>query len=102
MSAEIARPRGRPARKSYRCSTLTSSTDKRRFLDTPGTTLLTYTPNGKYVITGGSNSAIRVYTSGEDGEPKTIDEGVDGHFGIGATVRAGAFSYWQSRLTRIG
>ncbi|KAJ6171586.1 Dihydroxy-acid/6-phosphogluconate dehydratase [Penicillium chermesinum] len=51
----------------------------------PGTTVLAYTPNGKQIITGGSNSAIRVYTSGEDGEPKTIDEGVDGHFGIGAT-----------------
>lgn len=55
-------------------------------LDTPGTTILTYTPNGRQVITGGSNSAIRIYTVGQDGEPKTIDRGVDGHLGIGATV----------------
>ncbi|OJJ35702.1 hypothetical protein ASPWEDRAFT_40934 [Aspergillus wentii DTO 134E9] len=54
-------------------------------LDTPGTTILTYTPNGRQVITGGSNSAIRIYTVGQDGEPKTIDRGVDGHLGIGAT-----------------
>ncbi|KAJ5189761.1 Dihydroxy-acid/6-phosphogluconate dehydratase [Penicillium cf. griseofulvum] len=40
------------------------------------------------IITGGSNSAIRIYTVGEDGEPKTIDEGVDAHFGIGATNRS--------------
>lgn len=38
------------------------------------------------MITGGSNSAIRIYTVGQDGEPKTVDEGVDGHLGIGATV----------------
>lgn len=54
--------------------------------DTPGTTVLAYTPDGRRVITGGSNSAIRIYTVGQDGEPKTIDEGVDGHLGIGATV----------------
>lgn len=56
------------------------------FADTPGSTVLTYTPNGRYIVTGGSNSAIRIYTVGQDGEPKTIDEGNDGHLGIGATV----------------
>ncbi|RAL10745.1 chromosome segregation protein [Aspergillus homomorphus CBS 101889] len=66
MSSEAMRPRGRPAH-------------------TPGTTVLAYTPDGQRVVTGGSNSAIRIYTVGQDGEPKTIDEGVDGHLGIGAT-----------------
>ncbi|KAJ5888829.1 hypothetical protein N7495_008870 [Penicillium taxi] len=66
MSTDTIRPRGRPAH-------------------TPGSTVLAYQPDGKRVITGGSNSAIRIYTVGEDGEPKTVDEGVDGHFGIGAT-----------------
>jgi chromosome transmission fidelity protein 4 len=56
------------------------------FPDTPGTTILTYTPDGRRVITAGSNSAIRVYNIGQDGEPKTIDEGVEAHFGIAATV----------------
>ncbi|KAL4875547.1 WD40-repeat-containing domain protein [Aspergillus karnatakaensis] len=65
MSDSI-RPRGRPAH-------------------TPGTTVLTYTPDGRYIVTGGSNSAIRIYTVGQDGEPKTIEEGADGQLGIGAT-----------------
>ncbi|KAL1971678.1 hypothetical protein VTN31DRAFT_2299 [Thermomyces dupontii] len=67
MTSESIRPRGRPAH-------------------TPGTTILTYTPDGKRVITAGSNSAIRIYTVGQDGEPTTVDEGVEGHFGIAATV----------------
>ncbi|PYH88086.1 chromosome segregation protein [Aspergillus ellipticus CBS 707.79] len=66
MASEAMRPRGRPAH-------------------TPGTTVLAYTPDGRRVITGGSNSAIRIYTVGQDGEPKTVDEGNDGHLGIGAT-----------------
>ncbi|BCR83878.1 uncharacterized protein ACHE_11280S [Aspergillus chevalieri] len=66
MSSEAIRPRGRPAH-------------------TPGTTVLGYTPDGRRVITGGSNSAIRIYTVGQDGEPTTVDEGVDGNLGIGAT-----------------
>ncbi|KAI2085436.1 DNA polymerase alpha accessory factor Mcl1 [Ophidiomyces ophidiicola] len=65
MAPEAARPRGRPAH-------------------TPGVTVLSYTPNGRKVITGGSNSAIRIYTTAEDGEPKTVDEGVDGHLAIAA------------------
>jgi chromosome transmission fidelity protein 4 len=48
--------------------------------------VLTYTPDGRRIVTGGSNSAIRVYTVGEDGEPKTIDDGVDGNLGVVATV----------------
>jgi WD40 repeat protein len=55
-------------------------------VDTPGTTILSYTPDGRRVITAGSNSAIRIYTIGEDGEPMTVDDGVDGHLGIVATV----------------
>lgn len=51
--------------------------------------MLAYTPNGKRVITGGSNSAIRIYTVGQDGEPQTVDEGVDANHGIGATVCSG-------------
>lgn len=66
MSYDAIRPRGRPAH-------------------TPGTTVLTYTPNGRKIITGGSNSAIRIYTVGLDGEPMTVDESVDGHLTVGAT-----------------
>ncbi|KAJ5539233.1 hypothetical protein N7513_007565 [Penicillium frequentans] len=67
MSSDAIRPRGRPAH-------------------TPGTTTLAYTPDGKRIITAGSNSAIRIYTVDQDGEPKTVDEGLlDGYVGIGAT-----------------
>ncbi|KAL9107530.1 MAG: hypothetical protein Q9187_008415, partial [Circinaria calcarea] len=39
-----------------------------------GPTFLTYTPNGRKLITAGSNNAIRVYTTGSDGEPTNIDD----------------------------
>ncbi|KAJ5343333.1 Dihydroxy-acid/6-phosphogluconate dehydratase [Penicillium brevicompactum] len=55
---------------------------------TPGTTILAYTPDGNRIITGGSNSAIRVYNIDGDGEPRTIDEGVDSHFGIAVKGRS--------------
>ena len=88
MASDAIRPRGRPARKSVYILTFSMDgvADLGTNLDTPGTTVLAYTPNGRRVITGGSNSAIRIYTVGQDGEPKTVDEGVDGHMGIGATV----------------
>ncbi|OJD20036.1 hypothetical protein AJ78_00052 [Emergomyces pasteurianus Ep9510] len=66
MTSETVRLRGRPAH-------------------TPGTTILSYTPNGRQVITAGSNSAIRIFTIGEKDEPKTVDDGVDGRLGIVAT-----------------
>ena len=47
---------------------------------------MTYTPDGRRIITGGSNSAIRIYTVDEDGEPQTVDDGMDGHVGVAATV----------------
>ncbi|KKZ64599.1 chromosome transmission fidelity protein 4 [[Emmonsia] crescens] len=66
MASETVRLRGRPAH-------------------TPGTTILSYTPNGRQVITAGSNSAVRIFTIGEKDEPKTVDDGVDGRMGIVAT-----------------
>ncbi|OJD26907.1 hypothetical protein ACJ73_01699 [Blastomyces percursus] len=66
MASETVRLRGRPAH-------------------TPGTTILSYTPNGRQVITAGSNSAIRIFTIGGKDEPKTVDDGVDGRLGIAAT-----------------
>ncbi|KAH0565624.1 hypothetical protein GP486_000982 [Trichoglossum hirsutum] len=40
----------------------------------PGQTYLTYTPDGKRLITAGSNNAIRIYTTGSDGEPINVDD----------------------------
>ncbi|KAJ5126182.1 hypothetical protein N7526_008359 [Penicillium atrosanguineum] len=69
------------ARISQRKQTLEDDCDK----TPPGPTVLAYTPDGRRVITGGSNQAIRIYTVGEDGEPKTVDGAIDGHCAIGAT-----------------
>ncbi|KAK2745604.1 hypothetical protein FQN55_006094 [Onygenales sp. PD_40] len=66
MASETVRLRGRPAH-------------------TPGTTILSYTPNGQRVITAGSDSAIRIFKIGENDEPKTVDDGADGRLGIVAT-----------------
>lgn len=93
MSSEALRPRGRPARGYLFFFFVVWDPPANGYAihsDTPGPTVLTYTPDGKRVITGGSNSAIRIYAVGKDGEPTTVDEGVDGHLGIGATVRGGS------------
>ncbi|KAL8837357.1 MAG: hypothetical protein Q9176_005775 [Flavoplaca citrina] len=55
MSSVTQRVRGRPAHPS-------------------GPTFLTYTPDGKKLITAGSNNVVRVYTTGSDGEPTNIDD----------------------------
>ncbi|TKA61016.1 hypothetical protein B0A49_09649 [Cryomyces minteri] len=41
---------------------------------TPGPTFLSYTPNGKKLITVGLNNAIRVFETGSDAEPTNIDD----------------------------
>lgn len=54
--------------------------------DTPGPTFLCYTPNGRKLITVGLNNAIRVFTTGSDAEPVTIDECSDSNTAVAATV----------------
>ncbi|KAI9831243.1 MAG: hypothetical protein M1819_005171 [Sarea resinae] len=44
------------------------------YQDTPGPTFLSYTPNGRRLITAGSNDSIRIYTTGSVGEPANIDD----------------------------
>ena len=63
------------------CSTSTDSSDP------AGPTCLTYTPDGKKLITAGSNDVIRVYTTGSDGEPTNIDDCQENNTAIAATVR---------------
>ncbi len=50
-----------------------------------GPTCLAYTPNGKNLITAGSNSVVRVYTTGSDGEPTNIDDCQENNLAIAAT-----------------
>lgn len=54
--------------------------------DTAGPTSLTYTPDGKYLITVGSNELIRKYTVASEDEPITIDHTQDGKTSVTATV----------------
>ena len=55
-------------------------------IDTPGPTYLTYTPNGRKIITAGLNNAIRVFQSGSDAEPTNIDDCQESNTAIVATV----------------
>ncbi|MCJ1312498.1 hypothetical protein MMC25_006172 [Agyrium rufum] len=50
-----------------------------------GPTFLTYTPNGRKLITAGSNKAVRVYTTGSDGEPTNIDDCQENNFALAAS-----------------
>ncbi|EMC96447.1 hypothetical protein BAUCODRAFT_24221 [Baudoinia panamericana UAMH 10762] len=51
----------------------------------PGPTFLAYTPNGKKLITVGSNGAFRIFQHGSDGEPAVIDVLSDSHTCVAAT-----------------
>ncbi|KAF2755697.1 WD40 repeat-like protein [Pseudovirgaria hyperparasitica] len=50
-----------------------------------GPTYLSYTPNGKKLITVGLNNAIRVFQSGSDAEPVTIDDCTDSNTAVDST-----------------
>ncbi len=53
--------------------------------DAPGPTYLSYTPNGKKLITVGVNGALRVFQHGSDNEPAIIDVLTDGHTAVAST-----------------
>ncbi|KAF2478889.1 WD40-repeat-containing domain protein [Neohortaea acidophila] len=50
----------------------------------PGPTFLSYTPNGKKLVTVGLNGALRVFQHGYDGEPATIDVNTEEHLAVAA------------------
>ncbi|KAF2840400.1 putative chromosome segregation protein [Patellaria atrata CBS 101060] len=52
---------------------------------TPGPTFLSYTPNGRKLITVGLNNAIRVFQTGSDAEPANIDDCQDSNTAIAAS-----------------
>lgn len=95
------RVRARPARKSI----FFHSSKSHRVewilihLDPLGPTCLTYTPNGKQLITAGSNNVVRVYTTGSDGEPTNIDDCQENNLAIAATVSIRTlWTQWTSPL----
>lgn len=53
--------------------------------DTPGPTYLSYTPNGKKLITAGPNTALKVFQHGSDGEPVIIDVQTENHLAVAAS-----------------
>lgn len=54
-------------------------------IDAPGATFLSYTPNGRKLITVGSNGALRVFQHGSDDEPAVIDVVSENHTAVAAT-----------------
>lgn len=54
--------------------------------DPAGPTFLTYTPNGKRLVTAGSNNVIRVYETGSNGEPTNIDDCQENNTAVAASV----------------
>lgn len=53
--------------------------------DAPGPSFLSYTPNGRKLITVGLNGALRVFKHGSDEEPAVIDVVTDNHLAVAAT-----------------
>ena len=63
-----------------------SKTDS-EFIDPPGPTFNAYSPDGKYIVTVGTNNAIRKYTVDSEDEPETIDDCQDSNTGLAVSVR---------------
>ena len=55
-------------------------------IDPSGPTVLAYTPNGRKLITAGTNNVLRIYTTGSDEEPINIDDCQDNNMAIAASV----------------
>lgn len=56
------------------------------YLDAPGATFLTYTPNGKKLITAGVDNFCRIFSTGSDDEPVTVDDVQENNTAIVAGV----------------
>jgi WD40 repeat protein len=67
--------------------------------DTPGPTFLSYTPDGKKLITVGSENPIRVFTSGSDAEPINIDDCAPDNTAVAASVRVLRPRSWIKLIT---
>ncbi|KAK3719684.1 DNA polymerase alpha accessory factor Mcl1 [Vermiconidia calcicola] len=52
----------------------------------PGPAYLSYTPNGKKLVTVGLNGALRVFQHDSEDEPAVIDVLTDNHFAVAATI----------------
>lgn len=51
-----------------------------------GPTFLAYSRDGTKLVTAGTNSVVRVYETGSDGEPTNLDDCQDNNLAVAATV----------------
>jgi hypothetical protein len=56
-------------------------------IDAPGATYLAYTPDGKKLVTAGVDNYCRVFSSGSDDEPVTVDNCQEDNTAVVAGVR---------------
>ena len=54
--------------------------------DPPGATFTAYSPDGRYIITAGTNNAVRKYTVASEDEPETIDDCQESNTGLAVSV----------------
>ncbi|RPB26319.1 WD40 repeat-like protein [Terfezia boudieri ATCC MYA-4762] len=54
----------------------------RRYAHPPGATFTAYSPDGRYIITAGTNNAVRKYTVASEDEPETIDDCQESNTGL--------------------
>jgi hypothetical protein len=66
--------------------------------DAPGATYLTYTPDGKKLITAGVDNYCRIFTTGSDDEPVTLDDCQENNAAIVAGVSRITSPSWIARL----
>jgi len=56
-------------------------------VDAPGAAYLSYTPNGKKLITAGVDNFCRIFSTGSDDEPVTVDDCQENSTAVVASVR---------------
>ena len=61
-----------------------SATSADLLADAPGPTFLSYTPNGRKLVTVGLNGALRIFQHGSNDEPAVIDVVTDNHLAVAA------------------
>ena len=68
-------------------STALGSTGWLALTDPSGPTFCAFTPNGRKIITTGSNDSLRIFKTGSDDEPTNIDNVPDSSTALVAAVR---------------
>lgn len=84
--SSVQRLRARQAR-TYLLTRIVALQLLTRIADAPGATYLAYTPNGKKLVTAGVDNYCRVFTTGSDDEPVTVDECQENNTAVVAGVR---------------